>query len=350
MKSGGREGFPTPTAPGLRIVLRPALRILPGAGRGKGVAIIRYSCVNLPAYQEEQELTVAFALKCRVHELALLRAVFEESGSVMTGSVEDIGRASASLDIVFVGWGAGLDDWRDTEEERRLRNATATTILLTKLKKALAFKDVPVLILADERDLEDARSVAHMAAANVLQSPLDEARVRETVALVLRPAGQESRLDAGLVNPFIEATLHVLRAMARVEARRRDVFLKKDHRLFGEVSAILGISGGEIEGSVGLTFHEDLVRELVTRMWGAGRRPVSSEQINDGLGELVNVISGQAANQLADLKGERIAFTLPAIVTGHGHEIPHRSGAPCLVIVFEALGKPFAVQVAVSHK
>lgn len=294
-------------------------------------------------------MTVAFALKCRGQDLALLRKVFEEPDGLVIGSVEDIARGSASVGMVFVGWGAGLDDWRDTEEERRLRNATATTILLSKLKKALAFKDVPTLLLAEERDLDDARSVAHMAAASVLQSPMEETRLREAVAAILRPAGQEGRLDASLVNPFIEATVHVLRVMAKVEARRTDVFLKKDHRLLGDISAILGISGGEVEGSVGLTFNEDLVRELISRMWGTGRQPVTAEQVSDGLGELVNVIGGQAANQLADLKRERITFSLPSIVSGHGHAIPHRSGAPCLVIVFEALGKPFAVQVAVSQ-
>jgi chemotaxis protein CheX len=46
-----------------------------------------------------------------------------------------------------------------------------------------------------------------------------------------------------LVNPFIEATLHVLSSLAFTKASAGKPFLKKDQLASGDVSGIVGLSG-----------------------------------------------------------------------------------------------------------
>jgi CheY-specific phosphatase CheX len=62
------------------------------------------------------------------------------------------------------------------------------------------------------------------------------------------------------------------------------------------------------------------------------------------------VICGQATTQMSKNTSRDFSLALPSIITGFGHIITQRSDTPCLVIVFEADEKPFAVQVAISMK
>jgi chemotaxis protein CheX len=289
----------------------------------------------------------AAIVKCLYPDYRAIHSALEDVGEVAIVRPEDLAKTDPPPDIIFVGWGIDCEDWRDDEEEQRLRRATSTAMLLTKIRRTLAFRDIPVLVVAEKADLLDAGDIG---ASGVLALPLERERVRDWVAVSLRPAGRETRLDVNVVNPFVEATVYVLESMAHVKVKRRDLLLKRDYHVFGEVTAILGITGDEIEGSAGITFHVDLAREIVARMTEKDVQDISPSEIRDVLGELVNVLSGQATSSLEKATGINCLLSIPTIVTGFGHEISHRSGTPCLVIIFEALDKPFAVQIAVGHK
>jgi len=280
--------------------------------------------------------------------VSLIRAALDEEDAVMAVRPDDIPRTTPRPDIVFVGWGAGIEDWRDSDEDRRLRATTATAMLLTRIHKALSFHDCPILVIADKGDVEDAQSTTRFGSSGILQTPIEPDRLKETIAEKLKPVGKDSRIDARLVNPFAEAAVHVLKKMAKIEATRNGILLKKDYRLLGEISAVLTVSGKSIEGAVGITFESELARQVVANAWDRPTNGLSLEEVNDGLGELVNVISGRATTSLSNEVGSNFTLSLPTIVTGFGNEISHRPGAPCLVIIFEALKNPFAVQIALS--
>ncbi len=301
---------------------------------------------NAPSTGELRQFRGA-VIKCLYPDYRAIRSALEDVGEITVIRPEDLAKADPPPDIIFVGWGVDCEDWRDNEEEQRLRRATGTAMLLTKIRRTLAFRDIPVLVIAEKGDLLDAGDIG---ASGVLPLPLERDTVREWVAASLRPAGKETRLDVSVVNPFVEATVYVLESMAQVKVKRRDLLLKKDYHVFGEITALLGITGDEIEGSAGITFHADLAREIVARMTQKNVEDISPSEIRDVLGELVNVLSGRATTSFEKATGLSCLLSIPTIVTGFGHEISHRSGTPCLVIIFEALDKPFAVQIAIGHR
>lgn len=291
-----------------------------------------------------------YAVKCRFHDVGIIRHALADIATVTTVELSQLASVSPPPDIIFFGFGSGLDDLRDSEEERRIRNLATTSILLRKIRSSLSFRDVPILIVIEKKDIEDSEFTTQYGASGFLIAPLDEENIRKVVSEAMKPVGAQSSIDVRLVNPFVNATLLVLEKMAKTQATRREVLLKKDYRLFGEISAIIGITGDGVEGSVGLTFQEDLARDIVSRMWERPLKELSREEIYDGLGELVNVICGQATTELSRAEKQNYALALPTIVTGFGHEITQHSGTPCLSIVFEASQKVFAVQVAIKSR
>jgi chemotaxis protein CheX len=291
-----------------------------------------------------------YTVKCKLPEIATLRSTLADKGHVLVVQSNEVATTNPKPDLIFFSWGAAMEDPHDNEEDRRLRLAAVTAMSLAKMRKALLFRDVPLIVIAEKRDFEDAQMAIRYGATHVISLPLDSHSIGQLIEETLRPAGQDARIDARLVNPFVEATLEVLRIMAHIEVKRSEVLLKRDYRLFGEASAVLGIMGKDLDGSVGLTFHEDLVREIIASMWNKKIGDITKEDINDGLGELANVISGKATTLLSQNSELCFTLTLPTIVTGYGHEVSHRPGVPCLVIVFEANGKPFALQIALAYR
>jgi chemotaxis protein CheX len=106
---------------------------------------------------------------------------------------------------------------------------------------------------------------------------------------------------------------------------------------------------GKIDGAVVVSFNDDLARDIVARILGVPAFTVTPAELRDGVGEIINIISGNAKAALSGTEfGHEI--TLPAVVTGMGHEIAHPPNAPCVVIIFEADGRPFAVQICMVVK
>lgn len=295
-------------------------------------------------------MLTAYAVRCRFPDVGLIRNALKDMATVRTCDAGDLNSVSPRPDIIFFGWGGAQEEWRDSDEDRKIRSLATTIILLRKIRKSIGFRDVPVVLLVESRDEEDAILTTQFGATGLLTVPLDEAGVRRAISDAMRPVGKEVNIDVNVVNPLVRATVMTLEKVARVKAERKDVFLKKDYALFGDVSAVIGLTAERFEGSVGLTFDSLLAREIIGNMWRKTPGDLSREEVNDGLGELVNIICGQATTELAGAEATAVAQALPTIVNGLGHQISQRSDVPCLTIVFEAGGKSFAVQVAIRNR
>jgi len=153
-------------------------------------------------------------------------------------------------------------------------------------------------------------------------------------------------IDVRFINPFVNATVNVMRTMAQTAVSRKEVSLKKNHRMVGSISGVIGIMGSGLEGTVALSFSKELAGTIVARMIGANPEELPEADLHDGLGELVNMISGSAKTELSAEAGLQLNLALPTVVSGEGHEITHRQGTPCLVIIFETEGKSFGLEVA----
>lgn len=160
--------------------------------------------------------------------------------------------------------------------------------------------------------------------------------------------GRQKMMDVRYINPFVEATIFVLKTMCRIEAVRKDLKLKQVNCSYGDASAVIGLMGEGLEGSVAISFGEELMSEIVAMMVGSSPDDLTLEEMYDGLGELVNMIAGNAKSALSSSEGMSLSLSLPTLISGPGHEIAHRSDTPCFVVTFETKGRSFALQVALK--
>ena len=152
-------------------------------------------------------------------------------------------------------------------------------------------------------------------------------------------------MDAGLINPFINATLNVLETMAFVKAQAGKPYLKKDDIARGDVSGIIGITG-DAHGTMAVTFDEGGILKIVSNMFGEEMTELNSE-VADAVGELTNMISGQARRELEE-KGRLFDAAIPSVVTGRGHRIVHITQGPKIAIPFKVEGGSFTIEICLD--
>lgn len=156
-------------------------------------------------------------------------------------------------------------------------------------------------------------------------------------------------IDINFVNPFLAATLHVLKVQANIEATPGKVFLKKDSstHLSGDVSGVIGIVSDTFNGSVVISFPEGTFLNVMSSMLGEECKELSKD-ILDGAGEITNMIFGQAKITLND-RGYGIKIALPTVVSGKGHSLSGMTKGPTVIIPFTSPAGNFFVEICLSE-
>ena len=154
-------------------------------------------------------------------------------------------------------------------------------------------------------------------------------------------------MDVKLINPFLIAAMHVLKTMAQVDAKPGKPFLKKNDIAIGDVSAIIGITGAA-QGSMALIFTEQCIKDIAANLLGEPCTELNHE-VRDAVGELTNMICGDARRRLAE-DGFVLQAGIPTIVGGRSHTITHIASGPCLAVPFETSQGSFMVEVAFSKE
>ncbi len=149
-------------------------------------------------------------------------------------------------------------------------------------------------------------------------------------------------MDVKLINPFINATLSVLETMAFIEVTAGKPYVKKDNVAVGDVTGILGLTG-VANGTIAVTFEEKCILTIVSNMFGETMETLDDD-IADAVGELTNMISGQARRELG-LIGKVFKAAIPSVITGRNHSIRHYSDGPKIAIPFTTDGGDFTIEV-----
>jgi len=149
-------------------------------------------------------------------------------------------------------------------------------------------------------------------------------------------------MDANLINPFIEATLHVLETMASTKAEAGKPYLKKDQVARGDVSGVIGMTG-ETRGTISISFSEASILPIVSNMLGEEMKEMN-EEIKDAVGEVTNMISGQARKRL-DEQGRSLKAAIPTVIMGKDHSITHMTTYPIIAIPFSTDNGEFTIEV-----
>ncbi|MFH1155809.1 MAG: chemotaxis protein CheX [Pseudomonadota bacterium] len=149
-------------------------------------------------------------------------------------------------------------------------------------------------------------------------------------------------MDVKYINPFINATINVLETMAFVTVKAESPFLKKDNLARGDVTGVIGLTG-VANGTISVTFHEDCILNIVSNMFGEEMKELNHE-IADAVGELTNMISGQARKELEE-EGRVFKAAIPSVITGKNHSISHYTKGPTIAIPFSTDKGKFTIEV-----
>ena len=144
-----------------------------------------------------------------------------------------------------------------------------------------------------------------------------------------------------LLNPFIAATSATLGEMASTDVVVRTVSRGPGRYPSGNVCAELRFLSG-IEGSVALFFPKGTAEALARRMLADVSTEVDAQLIRDCVGEIGNVVAGQAKALLAAAP-YHFTFSLPKVVDVEDFQPP--AVPDCLVVAFNCDSGEFALEL-----
>jgi chemotaxis protein CheX len=107
-----------------------------------------------------------------------------------------------------------------------------------------------------------------------------------------------------------------------------------------DVSCVIGFSG-DATGCVVLCFANDVACNVAGKFAGA-RVDLSHPDFADALGELANMVAGNAKKDISDAN---ITISLPNVVIGSNHSISPSKSTPHVLIPCKSLLGDFTVEV-----
>jgi chemotaxis protein CheX len=152
-------------------------------------------------------------------------------------------------------------------------------------------------------------------------------------------------MDVKIINAFTDSTVNVIKTMAFIDAVAGAPYLKKDDVAHGDVSGIISFTGSVV-GSLAVSFSEQCILKIVSSMLGEEFSAITRD-IQDAVGEITNMISGDARKRLQS-EHLTIFASIPSLVSGKGHVIKHMPGNPSIVIPFTTDDGSFVVDVCIQ--
>jgi chemotaxis protein CheX len=153
----------------------------------------------------------------------------------------------------------------------------------------------------------------------------------------------------GIIKQFSEAVQFVMTTMAMVEVSSRTPYVKKDNTATGDISGVIGFSnaGNHTGGTMSLTFTQESALGIVQNMIGEKYSDLNQD-VADAVGELTNMICGQARKNLSEKMNMDFEGAIPTVITGNGHSIRHMSSSAILAMPFYSEYGDLTVEVCFS--
>ncbi|HET6487285.1 MAG TPA: chemotaxis protein CheX [Spirochaetia bacterium] len=156
------------------------------------------------------------------------------------------------------------------------------------------------------------------------------------------------KINAKHVNPFVAAAMNVVNQITGIEVRRGHLSYKSKVEPSFSVSIIIGIYGF-LTGQVVYSLDGKLAQRLVDKLL-EGKSPEEKRILFlDTLGEVANMITGNATALLNQKRDQTLNITTPAIAAGDNLSI-HLVPKPALVLGLITQYGPIEISIAVEEK
>lgn len=155
------------------------------------------------------------------------------------------------------------------------------------------------------------------------------------------------KMDVQFIQPFIDGAVETLKIQCRVSASAGAPFLKKKGQDAPvDIAGQIGIASEHFRGSISLCFPKKTFLGVMGKMLDEDYR-MMTEELEDGAGELMNIIFGFAKREL-NQKGYELPKAIPAVIRGHRLNQLKPAG-PVIVLPFESEMGQFQIEIGVEQ-
>ena len=136
------------------------------------------------------------------------------------------------------------------------------------------------------------------------------------------------------INPFINSLLKTFDTLIHIDLERGNPELLRSSDLLTDnydISGIMALSG-KATGVVILSFSRLLALKVVSAFVGQEYLSIDDD-VTDAIGELTNIIAGNAKNELPEFE---MAITIPTVVQGPNHKIRLPQNLPFVNLPFKS--------------
>ena len=138
-------------------------------------------------------------------------------------------------------------------------------------------------------------------------------------------------MEVKFINPFVAAVQGVFKTMLGLDVTMGKPALKDTRTTSGDISGIMGLVGDR-KGTVAVSLSDKGAIFVLQTLLGDAAESVTTEVI-DAVGELTNIVSGQARKEF-EKAGLNLKASIPTVVVGHNVEINFITQVPTVSLPF----------------
>jgi chemotaxis protein CheX len=162
----------------------------------------------------------------------------------------------------------------------------------------------------------------------------------------------KSVLDVNFINPFINGALETFKVQCKTECKPLKPILKANFSNHEEldIAGVIGINSPQFQGSIAICFSKATFLNIMSKMLDESYTELNSE-LEDGAGELINIIFGQAKKKLNE-SGYVIDRALPVVIRGNGTHlkaVSKNENPISIILPFESSSGPFYIEIDVAN-
>lgn len=156
-------------------------------------------------------------------------------------------------------------------------------------------------------------------------------------------------INVAFINPFVEGTLMTLKVQCGIECKPGKPMPKDEFKSTPPltIAGVIGIASPTFRGSIAIAFPEPTFLGVMGKMLGETYTTITQD-LEDGAGELLNIIYGHAKKVLNE-QGHTIDRALPTVVRGEKINIRHMSKSMAIVLPFETEMGMFIIEVGADQ-
>jgi chemotaxis protein CheX len=152
-------------------------------------------------------------------------------------------------------------------------------------------------------------------------------------------------MDAQFINPFLVAVQSVFKTMLSIQMTMGKPSVKTTNLTCGEVTGIIGFAGDK-KGTLSLAFSKETATFIYKSMTGEDTPAVNADVV-DAVGELTNIISGQARVEIEKI-GCKLNASLPTVIMGQDVAVNFITKLPVISLPFGFDADGTAAQIFVE--